>query len=68
MQLWELNHIDRSNTVDHAVRADGCSRHYGHDHRFDSCGHSMSLHRIFTVQTNVIKCANGKELMFLPDE
>ena len=24
----------------------------------------MSLHRIFTVQTNVIKCANGKELMF----
>ena len=68
VQLWELNHIDRSNTVDHAVRADGCSRHCGHDHSFDSCGHSTSLHRIFTVQTNVIECANGTVLMLLPDE
>ena len=51
VQLWELNQTDRSNTVDQAVRADGCSQHCVHDHGVDPCECFEQLHMFLIRQT-----------------
>ena len=51
VQLWELNRTDRSNTVDQAVRADGCSQHCVHDHSVDPCECFEQLHLFLIRQT-----------------